>query len=91
MEGVTPAGSGLKKVMGRQYPKADAEVAQGRARLHLEIAVEWPHPLADVCGLVRDTVSARVAELTGLNLDIVDVTAANVVHAAPVTPLRRVE
>lgn len=90
VDGVTPAGSGLDKVVGRAYPQADAHVAGGRVRLHLEIAVAWPHPLAGVCGQVRDTVTARLAELTGLSVDAVDVTAAKVVHAAPAPPTRRV-
>ncbi|MEO3938954.1 Asp23/Gls24 family envelope stress response protein [Dermatophilaceae bacterium Soc4.6] len=91
VEGVEPAGAGLEKVLGRRYPKANADVAGGRAGLRLDIAVAWPHPLADVCGQVRDTVMARVGELTGLRVDTVDVTAANVVHPAPDTPPRRVE
>lgn len=88
--GATSSGSGLDKVVGRAYPQAHARVAGGRVRLHLEIAVAWPHPLADVCGQVRDTVTARVNELTGLIVDTADVTAAKVVHAAPVAPTRRV-
>ncbi len=91
VDGVTLAGSSLGKVVGRQYPKAHANVAGTRARIQVEIAVEWPHPLADVCGQVRQAVTSRVDELTGLNVDTVDVTAAKVVHAAPDTPPRRVE
>ena len=90
VDGVTPAGSGLDKVVGRAYPQAHARVAGGRVRLHLEIAVAWPYPLAGVCGQVRDTVTTRLAELTGLAVDTVDVTAATVVHTPPAPPTRSV-
>lgn len=79
--GVEPAGSGLSKVVGRQYPKVNADVAGSRARLTVEIAVVWPYPLADVCAQVRDHVTDRLTELTGLSIDTVDVTAATVVQA----------
>ena len=88
--GVVEVGSGLDKVVGRHYPKASADVAGGRVRLHLEVAVAWPSPLADVCADVRDTVTDRVTELTGLSVDTVDVTAAKVIHASP-PPTRRVQ
>ena len=90
VDGVTRSGSGLDKIVGRAYPQAHAHVAGGRVRLHLEIAVAWPHPLDHVCGQVRDTVTTRLAELTGLAVDGVDVTAATVVHVAPAPPTRRV-
>lgn len=88
--GVVTMGSGLDKVVGRRYPRANADVAGSRTRLHLEVAVAWPFPLADVCAQVRDTVTARVSELTGLSVDTVDVTAAKVVHDTP-PPTRRVQ
>ena len=40
--GVVATGSGLDKVVGRQYPKVTADVAGSRARLSIEIAVAWP-------------------------------------------------
>lgn len=85
--GVVATGSGLDKVVGRQYPKVTADVAGSRARLSIEIAVAWPLPLADVCARVRDTLGTRLAELTGLSIDAVDVTAAKVVQPEP--PTRR--
>lgn len=86
--GVEPAGSGLDKVVGRQYPKVNADVAGSRARLAVEIAVVWPYPLADVCAEVRDHIAARLSELTGLSIDTVDVTAAAVVPAQTPNPKR---
>ncbi len=80
VDGVATLGSGLDKVLGRRYPKANADVAGSRARLNVQIAVAWPYLLADVCARVRDTVTTRLAELTGLSIDAVDVTAAQVVQ-----------
>ena len=85
--GVVATGSGLDRVVGRQYPKVTADVAGSRAKLGVEIAVVWPLPLAQVCGQVRDTLRNRVGELTGLGIDAVDVTAAKVVQ--PVAQVRR--
>lgn len=88
--GVVATGSGIGKVVGRQYPKVSADVAGSRARLSVDIAVAWPLPLPDVCARVRDTLSTRLTELTGLSIDAVDVTAAKVVQLeAPTT--RRVQ
>jgi uncharacterized alkaline shock family protein YloU len=82
VEGVAKAGSGLDQVLGHRYPKANATVAGDRARIHVEIAITWPHPLGQVCGRVRDEVRNRVTEVIGVRVDAVDVTAANVVHAS---------
>jgi len=87
---VAKAGSGLDQVLGRRYPKANATVAGDRARIHVEIAITWPHPLGQVCGQVRDGVRDRVTELIGVQVDAVDVTAAKVVHA-PQPEGRRVQ
>lgn len=87
VDGVAGVGSGLDKVVGRRYPKADADVAGSRVRLNVQIAVAWPYPLADVCARVRETVTTRLSELTGLSIDAVDVTAAKVVQ--PEQPTRR--
>ena len=90
VQGVAPAGSGLDQVLGHRYPKTNATVAGNRARIHVEIAVAWPHPLGQVCGQVRDEVRDRLTELTGLRVDAVDVTAAKVVHG-PQPEQRRVQ
>ena len=90
VEGVAKAGSGLDRVLGHRYPRANATLAGDRARIQVEIAIAWPHPLGQVCGQVRDEVRDRLTELTGLRVDAVDVTAAKVVHA-PQTEQRRVQ
>jgi uncharacterized alkaline shock family protein YloU len=81
IDGVTSVGSGLGKVVGRQYPRANAEIAGSRARVTVEIAIEWPHPLATVSAQVRDTLTTRLHELSGLEIDAVDVTVAKVALA----------
>lgn len=88
--GVTSEGSGLRKVLGRQYPTAQANVAGRRARVAMEVAVVWPYPLATVAAQVRDTVAARLHELCGLDIDAVDVSVASVTPQQP-EPVRRVQ
>src|SRR4051794_14458373 len=80
VSGVADVGSTLERAVGRQYPKASAQVAGDRATLDLEIAVAWPAPLAGVTGTVREQVRSRLYELAGLHLDAVNVVAAKVVH-----------
>lgn len=90
VEGVVKAGSGLDHVLGHRYPKVSATIAGHRARIHVEIAVAWPHPLGQVCEQVRDQVHDHVTELAGVQVDAVDVFAAKVVHE-PESEQRRVQ
>jgi len=85
---VVQVGSTLERVVGRQYPKASADVAGGRSRIGVDVAVAWPASLAEVLLAVRDSVRTRVHDLAGLEVDAVDVTAAKVVHVQPATPRR---
>lgn len=85
--GVAGVGSGLDKVMGRALPKAEARVAGSRARVRVEIAVTWPHPLPSVAATVRDHVTTRLTELTGASVDGVDVDVTRVIQASE--PQRR--
>lgn len=88
--GVVQIGSGLDQVLGNRLPRADAKVAGDRARIHVEVAIAWPQPLAEVCGKVREAVRERVSDLLGLRVDAVDVTAAKSV-SAPQPEQRRVQ
>lgn len=88
--GVVSAGSGFDQVLGHRYPKATATVAGDRARIHVEIAVAWPHPLGQVAERVRNEVRHRVTTLADLRVDAVDVTAAKVLHV-PEPARRRVK
>lgn len=87
VNGVTATGSDLEKLIGRRLPKADAQVAGTRARVQLEIAAAWPYPLAALAAAVREHVTSRLVELTGLSIDGVDVDVARVIH--PTEPERR--
>ena len=82
VRGVVSTGSGFDQLRGHRYPSADATVAGGRARIRVDLAVQWPYSLAQVCAQVRDHVGARVHELVGLTVDAVDVTVSQVVHAS---------
>lgn len=87
LNGVATTGSDLEKLIGRRLPKADAQVAGTRARVQLEIAAAWPHPVAALAAAVREHVTSRLVELTGLTIDGVDVDVARVIH--PTKPERR--
>lgn len=88
VDGVVPRGSGLDGLLGHRYPRAEATVAGDRTRVHVEVAVGWPLPLAQVASAVRARVTERLGELVGLVVDAVDVTAATIV-SAPDGPSRR--
>lgn len=87
VNGVARTGSDLERLIGRRLPKADASRGGNRARVAVEIAVAWPHPLADVAAQVRDVVASRLVHLTGLDIDAVDVDVARVIHQS--APQRR--
>ncbi len=85
---VVQVGSTLERVVGRQYPKASADVAGRRTRIGVDVAVAWPAALTEVLLAVRDTVRSQVHDLAGLEVDAVDVTAAKIVHVQPAMPRR---
>lgn len=76
--------------LGRHdLPSVTSRVEAGRVRLDVDVAVAWGRPLAAVAAAVQRTVADRVEELTGLQVDVVDVTVDSVVVAHE-TPQRRV-
>ena len=90
VSGVIATGTDADRPLARRLPKATAEVDGSRARVSLTIAVSWPHPLADVATAVRDHVRGVLAQMTGLQVDAVDVQVGQVV--SPVrAPRRRVQ
>jgi len=86
--GVATVGSAIAQVVGRQYPKATAEVAGARTKVDVDVAIVWPFSLADVTAAVRTVVNSRVRDLAGLEVDAVNVTAAKIVQAEPEQPRR---
>ncbi|HET7474492.1 MAG TPA: Asp23/Gls24 family envelope stress response protein [Dermatophilaceae bacterium] len=86
--GVLACGSALDGALGRQYPKADAEVAGDRVTVAVGLAVAWPSPLADTAAAVRRRVADRLTQLVGLHVDTVAVTIDQVRHQQAATPRR---
>ncbi|CAN5816890.1 hypothetical protein BH20ACT6_BH20ACT6_19050 [soil metagenome] len=95
VSGVTRTGSGLDKMVGRSYPRADSTVAGNTVRLSVDVAVLWPHGAGEVARAVRAEVTREVGNLTGLSVASVDVTVARFEQptdqTAAATPRRRVE
>ncbi len=79
VDGVRRSGGTLEGVVGRRYPKVEARTAGARARVSVEVAVAWPVALSQVLAEVRDRVRSQVQDLTGLQVDAVDVIAARIV------------
>lgn len=60
-------------------PKAGVEVDGDSAFVNLQISVRWPASIATVADRVRNQVIRRVAELTGLQVQEVHITVADLV------------
>ena len=66
-------------------PKTSAEVDGSKAFIRLELSVRWPASVPATTAAVRAHVRSRVNELTGLDVDEVQITVADLVTdiAAP--------
>ncbi len=60
-------------------PKCDATVDGQHAFLSMTVSIRWPQSVPDTCQQLRDHVSARVLELTGLSVSEIDVTVDSLV------------
>jgi uncharacterized alkaline shock family protein YloU len=69
-------------------PKTSVEVDGSKAFVTLEISVRWPASVPEITGQVRRHVRDRVRELTGLDVDEVHITVADL--ATDITPPPRV-
>ncbi|MGI8578684.1 MAG: Asp23/Gls24 family envelope stress response protein [Nocardioidaceae bacterium] len=87
IRGVMRQSGRLSKVTGRDLPRVSATIAGSRARIRLEVAVVWPQPLSKLAATVRDQVGQRVATLTGLQVDAVDVSIRALVSPDDATNL----
>src|SRR5450755_1960887 len=65
-------------------PKTSVEVDGSKAFVTLEISVRWPASVPEITGQVRRHVRDRVRELTGLDVDEVHITVADL--ATDITP-----
>jgi uncharacterized alkaline shock family protein YloU len=70
-------------------PKTTVEVDGSKAFVHLEISVRWPASVPEVTGRVRRHVRDRVGELTGLQVEEVDIVVSDL--ATDITPPPRVQ
>ena len=89
--GVVRQSGALGAVTGRSLPRADVVVAGGRARVSMDIAVSWPHPLAGTAAAVRDRVAGQLQALTSITADAVDVSITHVVQETAPQRMRRVQ
>jgi uncharacterized alkaline shock family protein YloU len=91
MLGRAVPGSGHLGVRGTDLealPKTSVEVDGSKAFVTLEISVRWPASVPEITGQVRRHVRDRVRELTGLDVDEVHITVADL--ATDITPPPRV-
>lgn len=86
---VVATGGRLDQVVGHRYPRATTTIAGQRVRVGVKVALTWPAPVAAVLEDVRDVVRTRLAEMTGMQIDVVDVTVAEFAPA-DIAPPRRV-
>jgi len=77
--GVRRHRSTLRRLAGRDLPRADVRVAGDRVRAALDIAVDWGRPLPGTAAGVRNTVTDALTTQSGLRVDGVGV------HIAAVT------
>ena len=91
MLGRAVPGSGHLGVRGTDLealPKTSVEVDGSKAFVTLEISVRWPASVPEITGQVRRHVRNRVRELTGLDVNEVHITVADL--ATDITPPPRV-
>ena len=92
MLGRAVPGAGHMGVRGTDLdalPKTTVEIDGSKAFVHLEISVRWPASVPEVTGQVRRHVRDRVGELTGLQVEEVDIVVSDL--ATDVTPPPRVQ
>lgn len=86
VDATAAARGGLAGLVRGDLPRATAVVAGNTSRLSVEIAVRWPESLADVAARTRHHVTTRVGALAGVDVTACDVSVAEVVHHADLTP-----
>lgn len=66
--------SGLDRLRGRGYPRAQASVRGSSSWIRLEIAVVWPSSIEQIATVTRERVRSEAARMTGSDVRRVDVT-----------------
>ena len=88
--GVATQSGALNRVMGRALPRVESTVAGGHVRARVDVAARWGLSLPELTAAVRDREHERLASLTGLVVDGVDVHVAAVVTENVAPESRRV-
>lgn len=70
---------GVRQTSLRALPKASAEVDGSTVVVDLSVSVRWPASIPAVTAAVRDRVTARVRELTGLQVTSVSIAVTDLV------------
>jgi uncharacterized alkaline shock family protein YloU len=99
---IPDAGAAAPRVLGRSVaspsvlggrqtsltglPKSSADVDGSRALLDLSISVRWPASVPAVTQAVREHVTERVAELTGLIVTEVAISVTDLARHLPAPP-----
>ncbi|ACQ81706.1 conserved hypothetical protein [Beutenbergia cavernae DSM 12333] len=71
-------------------PRVACDIAGDRARIDVDVAIEWPRPAVEVCQAVVDALRSRLPREAGLQPDHIELTVVDVVAPAA-TATRRVE
>jgi uncharacterized alkaline shock family protein YloU len=97
---VDQAGGSVRRVLGVPLgrddpgggPQVSAEVDGHLATLRMTISVAYPTPIRQVAHQLRERITTRVGELTGLQVRQVDITVASLTRGGSrsVEPGRRV-
>lgn len=70
-------------------PSATADVGRTTSAIDLTVSIRYPQPILETAERVRSHVKQRVLELTGLEVQEVDITVSQLDAVGP--PRRRVE
>lgn len=72
-------------------PRTDVELAGNVASLQLEVGLPYPMPLRQAADQLRDRMSARITELTGVEVRQVDITVSWLWPDVPADGRRRLQ
>lgn len=72
-------------------PQATVELSGNVATLRVEVGLPYPVPLREAADRLRDRISGRVTELTGVEVRQVDVTVSWLVLDPPADARRRLQ
>ena len=72
-------------------PQADVELAGNVASLKVEVGLPYPAPLRQLADQLRDRMSGRITELTGVEVRQVDVTVSWLRPEEPADGRRRLK